>query len=69
MCHFRVEPTVSSSPTYTQQTRTKQVPSGRALYNGSQHYNPQQFDPYYAIYDDDVELYKDAGSYTTNSYH
>lgn len=31
------------------------------LYNGSQNYNPDQYDPFYAVYDEDGELYKDAG--------
>lgn len=31
----------------------------RALYNGT-HYNDPQFDPYYNLYEDDVELYRDV---------
>ncbi|XP_064215278.1 chitin deacetylase 5 isoform X6 [Tribolium castaneum] len=32
--------------------------TARALYNSSQ-YNSNNYDPYYALYDDDVELYRD----------
>ncbi|XP_017776467.1 PREDICTED: mucin-5AC isoform X2 [Nicrophorus vespilloides] len=32
----------------------------RALYNGSQHYDPAHYDPYYSLYEDDVELYRDV---------
>lgn len=56
-----MEPTVSASPTY--QSTKQQISGGRALYNGTQQYDPQQYDPYYALYDDDVELYKDAGKF------
>lgn len=36
-------------------------PKPKMLYNGSQTYNPDQYDPYYAVYDEDGELYKDSG--------
>nr|XP_026497041.1 uncharacterized protein LOC113401365 isoform X3 [Vanessa tameamea] len=51
----RLEPTESITPTsYTATPRPKM------LYNGSQTYSPDQYDPYYAVYDEDGELYKDT---------
>ncbi|CAG4995847.1 unnamed protein product [Parnassius apollo] len=35
-------------------------PRPKMLYNGSQNYSPDQFDPFYAVYDEDGELYKDT---------
>ncbi|XP_047520728.1 uncharacterized protein LOC125060028 isoform X4 [Pieris napi] len=35
-------------------------PRPKMLYNGSQAYSPDQYDPYYAVYDEDGELYKDT---------
>lgn len=34
--------------------------TAKALYNGSQHYDPAHYDPYYSLYEDDVELYRDV---------
>ncbi|XP_050342722.1 uncharacterized protein LOC126768551 isoform X5 [Nymphalis io] len=52
---YRLEPTESITPTsYTATPRPKM------LYNGSQTYSPDQYDPYYAVYDEDGELYKDT---------
>jgi hypothetical protein len=51
-----LEPTESIAPvSYSASPRPKM------LYNGSQTYNPDQYDPFYAIYDEDGELYKDTG--------
>lgn len=53
---FSLEPTESITPSsYSPSPRPKM------LYNGSQSYSPDQFDPYYAVYDEDGELYKDTG--------
>ncbi|KAG6446698.1 hypothetical protein O3G_MSEX004578 [Manduca sexta] len=50
-----LEPTESVAPiSYSASPRPKM------LYNGSQNYNPDQYDPYYAVYDEDGELYKDT---------
>ncbi|XP_052739390.1 uncharacterized protein LOC112048194 isoform X7 [Bicyclus anynana] len=50
-----LEPTESITPTsYSASPRPKM------LYNGSQTYNADQYDPYYAVYDEDGELYKDT---------
>ncbi|GBP42083.1 hypothetical protein EVAR_29438_1 [Eumeta japonica] len=50
-----LEPTESLTPvSYSASPRPKM------LYNGSQNYTPEQYDPYYAIYDEDGELYKDT---------
>lgn len=38
-------------------------PRPKMLYNGSQAYSPDQYDPYYAVYDEDGELYKDTGEF------
>ncbi|XP_047985580.1 uncharacterized protein LOC125225771 isoform X6 [Leguminivora glycinivorella] len=35
-------------------------PRPKMLYNGTQNYAQDQFDPFYAVYDEDGELYKDA---------
>ncbi|XP_073957753.1 chitin deacetylase-like 5 isoform X6 [Choristoneura fumiferana] len=35
-------------------------PRPKMLYNGSQNYSPDQYDPFYAVYDEDGELYKDT---------
>lgn len=51
-----MEPTESVTPTsYTVTPRPKM------LYNNSEAYSPDQYDPYYAVYDEDGELYKDTG--------
>lgn len=51
-----MEPTESVAPvSYSASPRPKM------LYNGSQSYNPDQYDPFYAVYDEDGELYKDTG--------
>ncbi|XP_059055130.1 uncharacterized protein LOC131849147 [Achroia grisella] len=50
-----LEPTESVAPvSYSASPRPKM------LYNGSQNYSPDQYDPYYAVYDEDGELYKDT---------
>ncbi|XP_072946390.1 uncharacterized protein Cda5 isoform X6 [Epargyreus clarus] len=50
-----LEPTESVTPaSYSASPRPKM------LYNGSQNYSPDQYDPYYAVYDEDGELYKDT---------
>ncbi|XP_062524545.1 uncharacterized protein LOC101740429 isoform X2 [Bombyx mori] len=52
---YNLEPTENLSPvSYSPSPRPKM------LYNGSQAYNPDQYDPYYAVYDEDGELYKDT---------
>ncbi|KAL4713961.1 hypothetical protein ACJJTC_015615 [Scirpophaga incertulas] len=52
---YSLEPTESVSPvSYSASPRPKM------LYNGSQTYNPDQYDPFYAVYDEDGELYKDT---------
>ncbi|CAB3239718.1 unnamed protein product [Arctia plantaginis] len=50
-----LEPTESISPvSYSASPRPKM------LYNGTQNYSPDQYDPFYAVYDEDGELYKDT---------
>ncbi|KAL0901835.1 hypothetical protein ABMA27_006996 [Loxostege sticticalis] len=52
---YSLEPTESVAPvSYSASPRPKM------LYNGSQSYNPDQYDPFYAVYDEDGELYKDT---------
>ncbi|XP_041975244.1 uncharacterized protein LOC121730318 isoform X2 [Aricia agestis] len=52
---YNLEPTESVKPSsYLGSPRPKM------LYNASQAYSPDQYDPYYAIYDEDGELYKDS---------
>nr|XP_049692404.1 serine-rich adhesin for platelets isoform X1 [Helicoverpa armigera] len=52
---FSLEPTESVAPvSYSASPRPKM------LYNGSQNYSPDQYDPFYAVYDEDGELYKDT---------
>lgn len=51
-----------------EQTHSTAAP--KVVYNSS-HYDSSRYDPYYALYDDDVDLYKDVGKIsllTTNSY-
>ncbi|KAI5639696.1 chitin binding peritrophin-A domain-containing protein [Phthorimaea operculella] len=50
---YSLEPTESVTPSSYPSPRPKM------LYNASQAYNPDQYDPYYAVYDEDGELYKD----------
>ncbi|XP_050680590.1 uncharacterized protein LOC126976339 isoform X4 [Leptidea sinapis] len=51
---YSLEPTERVTPTaYSASPRPKM------LYNSSQAYSPDQYDPYYAVYDEDGELYKD----------
>ncbi|KAG7310768.1 hypothetical protein JYU34_003582 [Plutella xylostella] len=52
---FSLEPTESVTP-----IQFSPSPRPKMLYNGSQSYNPDQYDPYYAVYDEDGELYKDT---------
>ncbi|PNF19314.1 hypothetical protein B7P43_G07308 [Cryptotermes secundus] len=54
----RVEPSVTPV-TYAQQ-QAVQVPANANVYNNSQRYSPTQYDPYYNIYDEDVEIYRDV---------
>ncbi|XP_061708497.1 mucin-5AC isoform X2 [Cydia pomonella] len=52
---YHLEPVDNVTPaTYTASPRPKM------LYNGTQNYSPDQFDPFYAVYDEDGELYKDT---------
>ncbi|CAG9796976.1 unnamed protein product [Diatraea saccharalis] len=52
---YSLEPTENVTPvSYSASPRPKK------LYNGSQSYNPDQYDPFYAVYDEDGELYKDT---------
>ncbi|XP_067008814.2 uncharacterized protein Cda5 [Anabrus simplex] len=54
---YRVEPSVA--PAYVQQP-VQQVPQTPSAYNSSQQYEPAQYDQYYSLYDEDVELYRDV---------
>lgn len=42
-----------------EQSRSTAAP--KTSYNNSNHYSSSSYDPYYALYDDDVDLYKDVG--------
>nr|XP_015837889.1 PREDICTED: chitin deacetylase 5 isoform X4 [Tribolium castaneum] len=53
---YRVD-TSSTAPVQPSAISTATA-TARALYNSSQ-YNSNNYDPYYALYDDDVELYRD----------
>lgn len=55
MFHCSLEPTEVTPSSFSASPRPKM------LYNGSQSYNPDQYDPIYAVYDEDGELYKDSG--------
>ncbi|KAK7866558.1 hypothetical protein R5R35_010407 [Gryllus longicercus] len=63
---YRVEPS-PASVSYVQQPALQASPSPPA-YNNSQQYDTSQYDPYYSIYDEDVELYRDVDytQYTGN---
>lgn len=50
-----MEVTTSASVVPTATTASK------VLYNSSQPYETSHYDPYYSLYEDDVELYRDAG--------
>ncbi|XP_045524011.1 uncharacterized protein LOC123714033 isoform X5 [Pieris brassicae] len=52
---YSLEPTESIPP-----SSFSASPRPKMLYNGSQAYSPDQYDPYYAVYDEDGELYKDT---------
>nr|CAD7402610.1 unnamed protein product [Timema cristinae] len=60
--NVRVEP--SPAPvTYIQQQPSQQTTShtqSPSSFNSSQKYEPTQYDPYYNLYDEDVELYRDV---------
>nr|CAD7445855.1 unnamed protein product [Timema bartmani]CAD7455308.1 unnamed protein product [Timema tahoe] len=60
--NMRVEP--SPAPvTYIQQQSSQQTTShtqSPSSFNSSQKYEPTQYDPYYNLYDEDVELYRDV---------
>lgn len=62
MFHCSLEPTEVTSSSFSASPRPKM------LYNGSQSYNPDQYDPIYAVYDEDGELYKDSGKFVHNIY-
>lgn len=71
---FRVEPSSQTPVSYNQPQRQQiQTQNNRNYYNttSSQGYNdPHQYDNYYSIYDDDVELYRDvdyAQQYSTTT--
>lgn len=42
------------------QQQSVSTATARTLYNSSR-YEPNRYDPYYALYDDDAELYRDVG--------
>ncbi|XP_075969225.1 chitin deacetylase-like 5 isoform X6 [Anticarsia gemmatalis] len=50
-----LEPTESVTP-----VQYSASPRPKMLYNGTQNYSPDQYDPFYAVYDEDGELYKDT---------
>lgn len=56
-----MEPSVTPV-TFVQQP-TLQVPASANAYNNSQRYSPAQYEPYYNIYDEDVEIYRDVGKW------
>lgn len=65
--------TSSNAPaqnTYTvQRPKVAQQPQRNNYYNTTsgpgqqQHYDPNQFDAYYSVYDEDVDLYRDVGKF------
>ncbi|XP_069702425.1 nuclear pore complex protein DDB_G0274915-like isoform X3 [Periplaneta americana] len=59
----RVEPSVAPV-TYVQQQPAVQAPASQNVYNNSQRYDPTNYDPYYNLYDEDVELYRDVADYS-----
>jgi hypothetical protein len=59
-----VEPSVTPV-TYIEQPAVQAAASPN-VYNNSQHYNPIQYEPYYNLYDEDVEIYRDVGKWTDN---
>ncbi|KAG4072799.1 hypothetical protein HA402_009622 [Bradysia odoriphaga] len=71
-CHTdsRVEQSTQSPTVYIQQPSSRPIPqnNNRNYYNttnSNQGYsNPSQFDSYYSVYDEDVELYRDIGRST-----
>lgn len=57
-CFFSDENSAAAQPTAATSSQTARA----SVYNNSQ-YNNNHYEPYYALYDDDVELYRDAGKY------
>uniref|UniRef100_A0A336LSX4 CSON003767 protein n=1 Tax=Culicoides sonorensis TaxID=179676 RepID=A0A336LSX4_CULSO len=56
--NFRVE---SSSPSPPQQKATYNKNYYNTSNSNNNNYNPSNYDSYYTVYDDDVELYRDSG--------
>ncbi|XP_044741518.1 uncharacterized protein LOC123302590 isoform X2 [Chrysoperla carnea] len=72
---YRIEPSTLAPEQYAPAPRPVSITTagnsgntGRALYNttSAQNYDQNQYDPYYALYDDDVELYRDVADYGHN---
>lgn len=51
---------VEESSVAPAQQQSVSTATARTLYNSSR-YEPNRYDPYYALYDDDAELYRDVG--------
>lgn len=61
---IRVESSSISTNAYNPQKIQTTTQNNRNYYNASQQgYEPQQYDSYYSVYDDDVELYRDVGKF------
>lgn len=58
----RVETSSQGTNSYVQPQKTNNVQNNKNYYNSTnnQAYDPTQYDSYYSIYDEDVELYRDV---------
>lgn len=54
---------VEESSVAPAQQQSVSTATARTLYNSSR-YEPNHYDPYYALYDEDSELYRDVGKLT-----
>lgn len=55
---YRVE---QSSPAPNNYQPQKTIITQQKNYYNTTNFNPPQYDPYYSLYDDDVEIYRDVG--------
>lgn len=57
---YKIYNRVEESSVAPAQQQSVSTATARTLYNSSR-YEPNRYDPYYALYDDDAELYRDVG--------
>lgn len=59
----RVETSSPAPSRYIPEQPQKTVHNQNKNYYNTSNYDPSAFDQYYAVYDEDVELYRDVGKY------